>query len=98
MNDRFKQNMLAVALWALWYARNRVIYEGVVQSSSELAGFVLGYMAKLETVLRDCVSVSSNLISKWFLPSHDIVKANFDSAFNIQTKSACYGVIIRNNI
>lgn len=52
-NDTRNKNLLAVAIWAIWFVRNRVIHNGLKQRSQNLAGFILGYIQEIDGLPKD---------------------------------------------
>lgn len=45
--DDDNKQYIAISLWALWYRRNKLIYEGINFSLQEVLGFIRGYGQEL---------------------------------------------------
>lgn len=50
LDDKNKK-LMCLAYWALWFARQKLIHDGVMQSTYEIVVFVKGYLADLEGVM-----------------------------------------------
>ncbi|KAK8575643.1 hypothetical protein V6N12_063311 [Hibiscus sabdariffa] len=42
--------LMAIALWALWYARNKYVFEGIYQSIHDLFTFIRAYYDEFRVV------------------------------------------------
>ncbi|MBA0812842.1 hypothetical protein Gohar_026776 [Gossypium harknessii] len=59
------KELAAITIWALWYARNKLIHEGILQSVNDVFTFVRGYGREyrvLSSVLRHPPSVD---VARW---------------------------------
>ncbi|MBA0570456.1 hypothetical protein Golob_004112, partial [Gossypium lobatum] len=59
------KELAAITIWALWYARNKLIHEGILQSVNDVVTFVRGYGREyrvLSSVLRHPPSVD---VARW---------------------------------
>lgn len=48
-NDKSK-NLLCLAYGALWFVRNKLIHDGVMQTIQETIVFIKGYLVEFESV------------------------------------------------
>ncbi|KAH1067121.1 hypothetical protein J1N35_032108 [Gossypium stocksii] len=87
---------MVIALWALWYRRNKLINEGLKFSMQETVRFVLGFAEEVW----DCNSVvlSSKVPtpSMWSPSNLGVVKINFDASFLVESNQATIAVLARN--
>lgn len=44
------RNLLAIYIWALWFARNKIIHDGIHQLANDIVGFILGYLKQIEAL------------------------------------------------
>ncbi|KAK8542594.1 hypothetical protein V6N13_136842 [Hibiscus sabdariffa] len=89
--------VLIVTFWAIWYARNKVVHEGVVPSVCDTLSFVEAFIRENDAIrapgfLRNSVDRIS-----WQAPIENVFKLNFDAAFDAQSNKSFSGVICRDN-
>ncbi|KAG8472576.1 hypothetical protein CXB51_034381 [Gossypium anomalum] len=72
-----KRTEIVVVLWALWFSRNNLVHEGVVQRVSELIIFIRGYYSEIAEVVRGLAQPSSPQIVRWLPPPLSFVKSTY---------------------
>lgn len=75
---------MTLACWALWFARNKLVHEGVKQTTHDIVVFVQGYLVEIKSVEEFNFPKSVPLEMHWRPPHLGYVKINFDSSFNLQ--------------
>ncbi|PPE02869.1 hypothetical protein GOBAR_DD00124 [Gossypium barbadense] len=48
MFDKTVMKTIAIACWAIWYAMNKIVHEGIRQTALELIVFIKAYLSELE--------------------------------------------------
>ncbi|KAL4387252.1 hypothetical protein GQ457_09G002290 [Hibiscus cannabinus] len=88
---------LMVSYWAMWYAPNKIIHEGVVPS-------VYGTLSFVETFIRENDAVNTPVCLRnrvvgvsWQAPMENVIKLNFDASFDVHCNESFSGVICRDN-
>ncbi|KAL1148266.1 hypothetical protein V6Z11_A10G114000 [Gossypium hirsutum] len=80
-NEHNKQ-IISISLWALWYHRNKCMYEGVKFSLQETLSFIRGYHQEICLSHENIKSFSSSMTEKlWRPPNNGFIKINFDASF-----------------
>ncbi|KAH1073515.1 hypothetical protein J1N35_025843 [Gossypium stocksii] len=92
---KIKHAEISTTLWALWFARNRLVLEGTNQDVGELVVFVRSYCAQLTVLAGGVLQASSNATARWYPPPRDFVKVNVDAGFQLGQKKASSGVVTR---
>lgn len=67
MHHTTKHNEIRVTLWAIWFARNRMVHEGTNQTMGEIISFIRSYCVKLVSVIPTNNGVVSS-IQVWWSP------------------------------
>ncbi|KAL4325354.1 hypothetical protein GQ457_11G001080 [Hibiscus cannabinus] len=88
---------IIITLWAIWFARNRKIYEGKSQTKDSLITWVKSYCLKLETLSPRLNPVSPQTLARWIPPTSHFVKANYDASFCSSSLHSYSGVVIRDS-
>ncbi|KAL4366884.1 hypothetical protein GQ457_05G001920 [Hibiscus cannabinus] len=96
-SDREKRVVIVITYWALWYARNQLVHEGIKQSIHKISAFVLAHVAELDIVAALSLSSLPSVPSRWSLPASGIIKINFDTSFLSSTKEAISGIVARDS-
>ncbi|KAL4284008.1 hypothetical protein GQ457_16G028620 [Hibiscus cannabinus] len=96
-SDREKRVVIVITYWALWYARNQLVHEGIKQSIHKISAFVLVHVVELDIVVALSLSSLPSVPSRWSLPASGIIKINFDTSFLSSTKEAFSGIVARNS-
>ncbi|KAK8553757.1 hypothetical protein V6N12_030740 [Hibiscus sabdariffa] len=89
--------VIVITYWALWYARNQLVHEGLRQSIHMFSAFVLAHVAELDTVAAVRFSSLHSVPSTWSLPASGTIKVNFDTSFLSSTNEAFSGIVVRNS-
>ncbi|KAA3458678.1 reverse transcriptase [Gossypium australe] len=87
---------LAIVFWAVWHHRNKVYHQGERQSIVGLVTFVKAYYTESTHTETTTTSISQNDMV-WILSMINVVKCNFDAAFNMCLLSSVTGRIFRDN-
>ncbi|PPD90553.1 hypothetical protein GOBAR_DD12521 [Gossypium barbadense] len=96
-NEKSKK-LLAIALWAVWLARNRLVHDGVQKTVNELVGFIFSYLREIEEISHIRVITVPTLQQIWRPPDPSFIKINSDSSYNSKTHSAISGILERNHL
>jgi hypothetical protein len=88
---------MAVTLWAIWYARRKIIFENEYQSPLSTHVFVQNYLKDLAISLpRKPVSGRDKVAHpKWIPPSSGFMKINVDAAVSKMEKKGAVGAVYR---
>ncbi|KAA3479383.1 reverse transcriptase [Gossypium australe] len=81
-------------LWAIWGDRNSRIHNKRGRSSQEMVQFVYGYLKELDG-LKTVNQKTMYSEVKWRHPPGQILKINFDGAFDKRQKQSASGVVVR---
>ncbi|MBA0704950.1 hypothetical protein Golax_017171, partial [Gossypium laxum] len=65
---------IAITLWTLWYANNKLVHEGTHQGVGQLVAFICGYCAELAALTTVSLRSNSSALVKWSLPHSNMVK------------------------
>ena len=83
------------AAWAIWFNRNKIVYE----SSSQILDHIWGFAKKFILESRSALSANSQRLSRsegiWCVPPPGVFKINVDGATSESEKNSSVGVIIR---
>ncbi|GMJ04276.1 hypothetical protein like AT3G09510 [Hibiscus trionum] len=91
-----KSTDILVALWAIWTARNKFIFEGASTRPIDIVTSIKGYAVDISLVSNRSGFNHSSACVRWTAPVSPCVKVNVDAGFNKITKLATVGVAIRN--
>ncbi|KAL4310577.1 hypothetical protein GQ457_01G015360 [Hibiscus cannabinus] len=94
-NRCFSKEFFAVSLWALWSARNKFIFEGVSQSTSDLLTFIRAYCFEYQVMSTILDHPNPQKEIRWSPPNPPLVKVNVDAKFVQELKKAWSGIVIR---
>lgn len=97
MNDKSKK-LVILTLWVEWFARNRLVHDGVRQTTSEIVSFISGYLREIKEISSNNFSSISRQKYIWRPPDTDFIEINFDSSYDAKSQSAVSGVIVRNHL
>lgn len=81
----------------LWFARNKLVHDGVRQSVHAMAGIVLGRAKEFGHLHHDTTMVISEPLHVWCPSAHGFVKLNFDASFRGPASSAVASIVARND-
>ncbi|KAA3487748.1 reverse transcriptase [Gossypium australe] len=81
-------------LWVIWGDRNSQMYNERGRSSQEMIKFVIGYIKELDE-LKSVKQKTMFIEKKWRPPPGQMLKINFDGAFEARRKCAALGVVVR---
>ncbi|KAK8369074.1 hypothetical protein V6Z12_A01G087500 [Gossypium hirsutum] len=92
-----RKEEIAIAIWALWFSRNRYAYENKLQSAEKLVTFITGFALEH----RDCALILKHpkprSIVVWMPPPQGWVKINVDAGIFAVNNRAVLRFIIRND-
>ena len=76
---------LLTTLWAIWWARRKLIHEQEYQSPISTHAFIVRYLNELNSVsLKENTKVGNSRVrvpARWIPPPEEMVKINVDGAF-----------------
>ncbi|KAA3467625.1 reverse transcriptase [Gossypium australe] len=81
-------------LWVIWEDRNSRMHNERGRSSQEMIKFVIGYIKELDE-LKSVEQKTMFIEKKWRPPPGQMLKINFDGAFEARRKRAALGVVVR---
>jgi hypothetical protein len=86
---------VAVTLWAIWYARKRIIHEGEFQSPLSTHMFIENYLRDLSIAGTSSGKISKEVPkhSRWLPPREGTVKLNVDAAMAKDGRGGVVGVV-----
>jgi ribonuclease HI len=89
---------VAVTLWAIWYARRKMIHEEVFQSPLSTHLFVENYLRDLVALkpAERRVAAPKTAHPRWLPPDRGCVKINVDAALRKSSPGGAVGAICRN--
>ncbi|KAK8690631.1 hypothetical protein V6N13_074162, partial [Hibiscus sabdariffa] len=91
------RKVLMVSFWVVWYARNKVVHEGIAPSVNNTISFVVAFLRENDLLSpQDCLRLSRSR-DKWQALIVDVVKLNFDVAYDSHSTKSISGVICRDN-
>ncbi|MBA0848907.1 hypothetical protein Goshw_008595 [Gossypium schwendimanii] len=85
-----------IAVWAIWWARNRQTMEGKIVTGHETVAKIMSMHDEIEVLKEKLPAVREVDIDRWKPPQDSWVKLNFDAAYKVQSNKSCSGFIIRN--
>lgn len=91
---------LVVALWALWGARRKAIYEQIYQSPFQVHGFIQSYMRELQAIKTVKARQGGNSVPRpisWIPPPSGLTKLNVDAAVGRGSGHGSVAAISRNS-
>ena len=98
-HDEFTR--MTVTLWEIWYARRKLIHEGINQSPYEFHMLVSNFSSELyqisvipEPTTRGGPTCNNGQI-RWFLPDEGLVKINVDAVVLVQHNAGTAAAICR---
>ncbi|KAK8675446.1 hypothetical protein V6N13_033512 [Hibiscus sabdariffa] len=91
------RRLVAMIYWVVWFSRNKLVHEEYKSSVHETSSFIKAFIREQDSVsvLNDHARPTG--ITRWEAPNLSVVKINFDSAFNLQDRSAISGAVVRNS-
>ncbi|GMI75734.1 hypothetical protein like AT4G29090 [Hibiscus trionum] len=92
-----KKVVLMVTYWAVWYERNKLIHDGTIASVHDTKAFIRAFIREYEDVNTICPPGIVEREGKWEAPAENLIKFNFDAAFDIHTKASVSAAIGRNH-
>ncbi|MBA0786814.1 hypothetical protein Gotri_025600 [Gossypium trilobum] len=91
-----KKLIVIIAIWAIWFLRNKLVNEGKQQSKTEIVTFIFGYIRELELLIGERVERVAEETVAWRSPLKPFFRVNFDVGF-YELQAASTGIIIRNS-
>lgn len=91
-----KHDEIAVTIWALWYARNKLVHEKCRRQVDEVVTFIKGFGAQYRGLQTHLQHPKPRAMIKWSPPSICWVKVNTDASFSSTKQIAVSGFIVRN--
>ncbi|MBA0777333.1 hypothetical protein Gotri_005369 [Gossypium trilobum] len=94
--NQVKEIWVVIAIWAIWWARNKQAMEGISIIRQNTMAKFLSMIDELRVLKEKLPVVRAVGSDCWKPPQDSWVKLNFDAAYKIQTKRSCSSFIIRN--
>ncbi|KAK8690288.1 hypothetical protein V6N13_088985 [Hibiscus sabdariffa] len=89
--------LLFITFWAIWSFRNRLVHENVLPALDSYVLFIRNYAAEYTTSQLVLNHPSHPSPSHWNPPSGNLIKVNFDAAFDTNSFSSSSDIVFRNN-
>ncbi|KAK8517262.1 hypothetical protein V6N12_032458 [Hibiscus sabdariffa] len=89
--------LLFITLWAIWSFRNRLVLENVLPALDSYVLFIRNYAAEYTTSQLVLNQPSHPSPPHWNPSSGNLIKVNFDVAFDTNSFSSSSGIVFRNN-
>ncbi|MFQ6667002.1 hypothetical protein Gotur_033172 [Gossypium turneri] len=87
---------VVIAVWAIWWARNRQTMEGKVVTRHETISRILSLHVEIDVLKEKLPTIREVDIDRWKPPQNSWVKLNFDAVYKAQLNKSCSGFVIRN--
>ena len=81
--------------WAIWYNRNKIVYESSSQVPDHIWGFAKKYILEFKGTSIACSQSLSRSEGKWIVPHLGVFKINVDGAIFENDRNSSVGVVIR---
>ncbi|KAK8985052.1 hypothetical protein V6N11_082669 [Hibiscus sabdariffa] len=92
-----QKSIMMVTFWAVWYSRNKLVHEGISPSVSQSLSFIKAFIRESGSP-NPLTNIGAGACrSRWSAPELNVVKCNFDSAFDVQHNESTSGIICRNS-
>ncbi|GMI87603.1 hypothetical protein like AT4G29090 [Hibiscus trionum] len=88
---------IITTIYALWFARNKLVFEGIITRVEEIITYVKGYCLDLQLTQSSLSPGSTQVTVRWRPPIAPAVKINVDASFYLATNSANMGIVIRDS-
>ncbi|KAK9003211.1 hypothetical protein V6N11_060777 [Hibiscus sabdariffa] len=92
-----EQRVLLVLYWAVWFARNKMVHEGMLNSVDDVVAFVAAFFAGTGHSNQVLPAPTQVCEASWQAPPESVIKVNFDSSYSSRNASATSGIIARNS-
>ena len=91
---------LTVVMWAIWYARRKVIHEEMFQSPLSTHNFIERFLSDLETTTPTEVKQRQgerirSQVTRWIPPPRGVLKVNIDAALSKNSDIAAMAAMAR---
>ncbi|MBA0784878.1 hypothetical protein Gotri_025939 [Gossypium trilobum] len=93
-NSTSQCRIFCCALWAIWGDRNDRVHKKVSKSGKVIGRFVNRYISELNEIDKNKPQTSIT-INKWRKPPDQVVKINFDAAYDKNFNQAAVGIVAR---
>ena len=81
--------------WAIYYNRNKIVYESSSQVPDHIWGFAKKYILEFHSALIACSQSFSRLEGKWIAPPPGVFKINVNGATFEIDRNSSVGVVIK---
>ncbi|KAG8484135.1 hypothetical protein CXB51_022932 [Gossypium anomalum] len=96
-SDSNKKYVIAIAIWALWFARNKYVHKNKMQSAEEIVTFIRSFDLEYRGCALNLKHLKLRSMIKWMPPPQGWVKINVDAWISVNKNRAVSGFIIRND-
>ncbi|KAL4271151.1 hypothetical protein GQ457_13G007950 [Hibiscus cannabinus] len=93
--DNRRNEEIFLTIWALWTARNKLIFKGQTQNPNVLSTFVRSYLSELNLLSARLNPQISVINKRWSSPPSSFYKINVDASFHSADSVAGLGVVVR---
>lgn len=96
--DNRTRKLLAIAFWAIWFIRNRLVHEGIRKTVNELLGFMSGYLQETDA-LEFAKSINFSPEQTFWKPLDlGFINLNFDASYNVVLKTSISRILVRDEM
>ncbi|KAL4308866.1 hypothetical protein GQ457_01G015730 [Hibiscus cannabinus] len=89
--------VMLVTLWAVWYARNKLVHEGTTANVRVTLSFISAFIGVNAVVQTPPSARRIDDAIGWRAPEPNVIKFNFDATYDILSKKSVSGVIGRDH-
>ncbi|KAL4272321.1 hypothetical protein GQ457_13G021040 [Hibiscus cannabinus] len=100
MFDNFnfdRHSEILFTIWALWFARNKLVHENKHHNLSELLGFIRGYISELRSSTSSLIHPNVRIGARWLPPYDPHVKINIDASFLHAECKSFSGIVVQDS-
>ncbi|KAK9266561.1 hypothetical protein L1049_021494 [Liquidambar formosana] len=84
-------------LWAIWWNRNMLVFEGVQSGAREIVDMARCLLIDYTNALQDHKAINNSMQIKWHPPPIGSFKVSVDGAIFAESRSVGFGAIVRDS-